>query len=316
MTASDASAESVRTVIIAGSVNLAIAVAKVVAGLLAGSAAMLSEAAHSVADTTTEVLLFVALRRGGRPADPRRPFGYGRESYIWAFLAAIFTFVSGAGFSITHGFHTIRSPQKTGDYLVSYLVLVVSFVLESVSLTRTVRQLRRRAERWDVSPARLVRGTRDTALKAVFLEDVAALIGLVLAGAGLGLAELTGDAMWDGIASIAIGVLLFVVATILARSNLSLLIGLPATEPVRDEIRRELAALPSVQRITELLTLQLGPDDILVAAKIDFVEQVSSADIEAAADEAERRLTARNPAVRFVFLDPTGATTGRGMASS
>lgn len=315
MTESDASTQSVRTVVVAGSVNVAVAVAKLVAGLLAGSAAMLSEAAHSFADTTTEVLLFVALRRGARPADFRRPFGYGRESYIWAFLAAIFTFVSGAGFSITHGFHTIRSGQPTGQYLVSYVVLVVSFVLESVSLTQTVRQVRRRAARWDVSPARLVRRTRNTAVKAVFFEDAAALIGLVLAGAGLGLSQLTGARVWDGIASIAIGVLLLVVATILARSNLSLLIGLGATRPVRDEIRRELAALPSVDRITELLTLQLGPDDILVAARIDFANEVSAADIEAAADEAERRLMARNPAVRYVFLDPTGAARGPGTAS-
>jgi cation diffusion facilitator family transporter len=307
MTESDASSQSVRTVIIAGLVNVAIALAKLVAGLLSTSAAMLSEAAHSFADTTTEVLLFVALRRGTRPADPRRPFGYGRESYIWAFLAAIFTFVTGAGFSITHGFHTIRTAQEAGDYLISYLVLAVSFVLESVSLSRTVRQVRGRAGRWHVSPARVVRYTSNTAVKAVFFEDTAALIGLVLAGAGLGLAELTGDPVWDGIASIAIGVLLFVVATILARSNLSLLVGQAAAGAVQAEIRGELAALPHVQRIRELLTLQLGPDDILVAAKIDFANETNAADIEAVADEAERRLTARNPAIRFVFLDPTGS---------
>ncbi|WP_446215772.1 cation diffusion facilitator family transporter [Micromonospora sp. IBHARD004] len=316
MTESDVQAQSVRTVIVAGSVNVAVAVAKVVAGLLAGSAAMLSEAAHSFADTTTEVLLFVALHRGGRRADPERPFGYGRESYIWAFLAAVFTFVSGAGFSITHGVHVIVSAQETGDYLVSYVVLVVSFVLESVSLTRTVRQVRHRAKRWGISPVRVLRRTPNTTIKALFLEDSAALVGLGLAGAGLGLAELTGDPVWDGMASVAIGVLLLVVATTLARNNLSLLVGRAAREPVQDEIRRELAALPNVQGIVELLTLQLGPDDILVAAKIDFVDQVSAADIEAVADEAGRRLTARNPAIRFVFLDPTGATTGPGTASS
>jgi cation diffusion facilitator family transporter len=143
MTESDGQSQSVRTVFLAGSFNVAVAVAKVVAGLLSGSAAMLSEAAHSFADTTTEVLLFVALRRGGRPADPGHPFGYGRESYIWALLAAVFTFVSGAGFSITHGVHVIASAQETGDYAVSYAVLVVSFVLESVSLIRTVRRMQK-----------------------------------------------------------------------------------------------------------------------------------------------------------------------------
>jgi cation diffusion facilitator family transporter len=302
--------QSVRTVIIAFAINVSIAMAKVIAGLLAHSAAMLSEAAHSLADTTTEVLLFVALRRGGRPTDPRHPFGYGRESYIWAFLAAIFTFASGGGFSITHGYQTIRTAQETGDYSVSYVVLGVSFVLESVSLTRTVRQVRGRARRWDISPVRTLRGTPNTTIKAVFLEDSAALIGLVFAGAGLALAELTGDPVWDGTASIAIGVLLLVVATTLARSNLSLLVGLPAAPAVQDEIRRELAKLPNVHAIAELLTLQLGPEDILVAARIDFPDDISGADIEAAGDEAERRLTTRNPAIRFVFLHPTRTAAG------
>ncbi|MFG1872510.1 cation diffusion facilitator family transporter [Micromonospora arborensis] len=307
MTESDGQSQSVRTVIVAGLVNVAVAAAKVVAGLLSGSAAVLAEAAHSFADTTTEVLLFVALRRGGRRADPGRPFGYGRESYIWALLAAVFTFVSGAGFSITHGAHVIASAKETGNYFVSYAVLVVSFALESVSLLRTVRQVRRRAKRWDISPARVLRRTPNTAIKAVFLEDSAALIGLGMAGAGLGLAQLTGDPVWDGIASVAIGVLLLVVATVLARNNLALLVGQSAREPVQDEIRRELSALPYVQGIVELLTLQLGPDDILVVAKINFADHVRAADIEDVADEARRRLTARNSAIRFVFLNPTGA---------
>jgi cation diffusion facilitator family transporter len=297
-------------VIVAGSANVAIAFAKVVAGLLAGSAAMLSEAAHSFADTSTEVLLFVALRRGARPADPRRPFGYGRESYLWAFLAAIFTFVGGAGFSITEGVHTFRSAQQRGDYLASFLVLIVSLVIESVSLARTVRQVGSRARRWGVSRARVLHRTRNTTITAVFLEDSAAIVGLMLAGAGLGLAQLTGSPVWDGVASIAIGMLLLIVAATLARSNLSLLVGRPAAERIRQEISQVLAALPNVQRVDRLLTLQLGPEDILVAANIDFMDEATAADIEAVADEAERRLTARNPAIRFVFLDPTSGTKG------
>jgi cation diffusion facilitator family transporter len=306
MTEPDVS-QSARTVIVAGSANVAIALAKVVAGLLAGSAAMLSEAAHSFADTSTEVLLFVALRRGARPADPRRPFGYGRESYLWAFLAAIFTSVVGAGFSITEGVHTLRSEQESGDYLVSYIVLIVSFVIESVSLIRTMRQIRGRARRWGVGRARVLRRTRNTTITAVFLEDSAALVGLMLAGAGVGLTELTGERVWDGLASIMIGVLLLIVAATLARSNLSLLVGRPAAERIRQEIFQVLAALPNVQRVDRLLTLQLGPEDILVAANIGFVDKATAADVEAVADEAERQLTTRNPAVRYVFLDPTTA---------
>ncbi|HEY0699843.1 MAG TPA: cation diffusion facilitator family transporter, partial [Micromonospora sp.] len=191
--------ESTGTVVVAGLANLVIAAAKLVAGLLSGSAAMLSEAVHSLADTTTEVLLFTALRRGARPADARHPFGHGKESYVWALIAALFTFVGGAGFAVTHGVATIRSGGRGGDYLASYLVLVVSFVMESVSLLRTVRQVRRAARRWSITPAQFLRHTGDTTVQAVFLEDCAALTGLLLAAAGIGLTELTGDQVWDGL---------------------------------------------------------------------------------------------------------------------
>ncbi|OKI60490.1 cation diffusion facilitator family transporter [Micromonospora sp. CB01531] len=302
--------ESVGTVIVAGSANLAIAVAKAVAGLLSGSAAMLSEAAHSVADTTTEVLLYLALRRGARPADTRHPFGYGKESYVWAFLAALFTFVVGAGFAITHGVTTILVHQHTGNFLVSYIVLVISFVVESVSLTRAVRQIRRESRRWRATPRRYLRLTADTTVKAVFMEDTAALIGLLIAGVGLGLSELTDDELYDGIASILIGVLLLVVAAILARSNISLLVGRAVSERVHRKIEHELASLPTVDRVHTLMTMVLGPDDILVAAKVDFHNDATGADIEAAADEAERRLTEHYPEIGYVFLDPTRSMPG------
>lgn len=155
------------------------------------------------------------------------------------------------------------------------------------------------------TPARFLRLTADTTVKAVFLEDSAALIGLTLAGAGVGLAQLTGDELWDGLASVAIGLLLLVVATILARSNVSLLVGQAVPRRVRDAIEAELAAVPTVERVDTLLTMRLGPRDVLVAAKVDFADDATGADIEAAADEAERRLAARYPGIRYVFLDPT-----------
>ncbi|WP_433133815.1 cation diffusion facilitator family transporter [Micromonospora sp. CA-240977] len=302
--------ESVGTVIVAGAANLAIAIAKLIAGLISGSAAMLSEAAHSVADTTTEVLLFQALRRGARPADQRHPFGYGKESYVWAFFAAMFTFVAGAGFAVTHGVTTILVHEHSGDYLVSYLVLAVSFVIESISLARALRQVRRASQRWGTTPRRFLRLTADTTVKAVFLEDSAALIGLLLAGAGVGLSHATGDEVWDGVASILIGLLLLTVAGILAGNNLSLLVGRAVPERLRHEIERELSGLPEVERIDTLLTMQLGPEDILVAAKVDFRDDATGAQIEATADQAERRLTGRYPEIRFVFLDPTRSLPG------
>jgi cation diffusion facilitator family transporter len=302
--------ESVGTVVLAGLANLVIAVAKLVAGMITGSAAMLSESAHSLADTVTEVFLFVALRRGGRPADEEHPFGYGKESFVWAFIAALFTFIGGAGFSIYHGVTTIISGQETGDYLIAYAVLVVSFIAEGASFLKARRQVRGESQRWNTTPGRFLRLTADTTVKAVYLEDSAALIGLVLAGVGLGLAELTGSEVWDGVASIAIGVLLLV-ATILARSNVSLLVGRAVPRRVHNQIADDLAAIPIVTAVPTLLTMQLGPGDILVAAKVDFDDEVTGKDIEEASDEAERRLRARFPDIRYVFLDPTRGAAGR-----
>jgi len=302
--------ESVGTVIIAGLANLVIAAAKLIAGLLSGSAAMLSESAHSLADTVTEVFLFVALRRGRKPADEGHPFGYGKEAFVWAFIAALFTFVGGAGFSVYHGVTTIIRGEHTGDYLVSYIVLVLSFVAEGVSYLRARRQVAKESQRWGISSGRFLRLTPDTTVKAVYFEDSAALIGLVLAGAGIGLAQLTGSEVWDGAASIAIGVLLLVVASVLAHSNVSLLVGRAVPRGMHTRILDDLAAIPVVTAVPTLLTMQLGPGDILVAAKVDFDDTVSGAEIEEASDEAERRLRARYPAIRYVFLDPTRGKAG------
>jgi cation diffusion facilitator family transporter len=310
----NAPGESVLTVVVAGGANLAIAAAKAIAGLLSGSSAMLSEAAHSVADTTTEVLLFTALRRGAKEPDERHPFGYGKESYVWASIAALFTFVAGAGFSVTHGVTTIRRGEETTDFVVSYVVLAVSFVLEGISLLRAARQVRGQARRSSTTATRFLQVTPDTTVKAVFLEDSAALIGLGLAALGLLLTQATGRSVWDGLASIGIGLLLFAVAVILARANVSLLVGRSVPDRLRQRIRDELDAVPAVERIDQLLTMQLGPDDVLVAAKVDFADEARGAEIEAAADDAERRLKQLSPAIRYVFLDPTRGRAGHARA--
>ncbi|MEV6634599.1 cation diffusion facilitator family transporter [Actinoplanes sp. NPDC051470] len=303
--------ESVGTVVVAGLANLVIAVAKLVAGMVSGSAAMLSEAAHSLADTVTEVFLYVALRRGGKPADERHPFGYGKESFVWAFIAALFTFIGGAGFSIYHGVTTIISGEHSGHYLISYIVLAVSFIAEGTSFLKARRQVRNESERWQTTPSRFLRLTPDTTVKAVYFEDSAALIGLVLAAVGIGLAQLTGTELWDGVASIAIGLLLLLVAGTLARSNVSLLVGRAVPRRMHQQIADDLAAIPVVTAVPTLLTMQLGPGDILVAAKVDFDDNVSGAEIEAASDDAEQRLRHRYPGIRYVFLDPTRGSAGR-----
>ncbi|MFG1695578.1 cation diffusion facilitator family transporter [Nonomuraea sp. NPDC049309] len=299
------SGESLGTVLVAGAANLAIAAAKLIAGLIGGSAAMLSEAAHSAADTVTELLLLVAVRRSGKPADRRHPFGHGKAGFVWALMAAVATLVGGAGFSITHGLHEIGHGEELANLIPSYVVLAVAFVLEGTSFLKGVAQLRREAGRYGIPPLRLVRVTSDTALKAVLFEDGAALIGLLVAAGGLLGSQLTGSALWDGVASVVIGLLLLVVAVTLIRTNLSLLIGQAAPESVENGIRAVLLDQPEVAGVVELLTMVIGPGAVLVAAKIDFHDEATARGVEKAADEVERRLRERFPQVRQVFLDPT-----------
>jgi len=309
----DGGGESTGTVIVAGLANLAIAVAKLIGGLISHSSAMLSEAAHSVADTVTEVFLFVALKRGNRPPDAKHPFGYGRETYFWAFLASLATFGLGAGFSIWQGVTTIIEGEEQGDPRISYIVLAVSFVLEGASWLKAVRQVRSAARKWDVTPGEYLSGTTDTTVKAVTFEDTAALIGLVLAALGLFLEQVTGDPVWDGLSAIVIGLLLIVVATVLGRANVSLLIGQSVSPRLQAELKAEIAALDHVVDVPFLLTSVIGPAQLLVAAKVDFDDDVNAGDIERISDEAEQRLVARHEGVRYVFLDPT-AGDGRARA--
>jgi cation diffusion facilitator family transporter len=277
----------------------------VVAGLISHSSAMLSEAAHSLADTITEVLLFVALKRGGKAPDERHPVGYGRETYFWALLACLATFTLGAGFSFWQGITTILEGEEQGDPLVAYVVLAVSFVLEGASWLKAVRQVRSSAKKWGTTPRRYLAETSDTTVKAVTLEDSAALVGLVLAALGLFLEHVTGDPTWDGVAAIAIGFLLLLVAGVLARANVSLLIGKSASPAIEAQFRREIAELDQVSQVPVLLTTVIGPGQLIVMAKVDFDDTATVADIERASDEAERRLVARHEGVRYVFLDPT-----------
>jgi cation diffusion facilitator family transporter len=301
----DSGGESTGTVVVAGLANLGIAIAKLVGGLVSHSSAMLSEAAHSLADTITEVLLFVALKRGDRAPDERHPVGYGRETYFWALLACLATFTLGAGFSFYQGVETILAGEEQGDPLIAYVVLGVSLVLEGGSLLKAVGQVRRSARAWGTTPRRYLSGTSDTTVKAVTLEDSAALVGLVLAALGLFLEQVTGDPVWDGVAAILIGLLLLLVAGSLARANVSLLIGRSIPERLREELRAEIEALPQVSAVPVLLTSVIGPGQLIVSAKVDFEDSVTVADVERASDEAERRLVRRHPGVRYVFLDPT-----------
>ncbi|MEX0170170.1 cation diffusion facilitator family transporter [Streptomyces sp. LMG1-1-1.1] len=303
--------ESTFTVIVAAAANLGIAAAKVVAGLVSGSSAMLSEAAHSVADTVTEVMLLTALKRSEKPADEDHPLGYAGERYVWAMLAAVATFVGGAVFSVYDGIHTLTHGEELGDPTISYVVLGVAFVLEGFSLRTGVRQVKAEAERMRAPFAAYLRFTPDTTVKAVVMEDSAALTGLMLAAAGLLGGQLTGSGVWDGVASILIGVLLVYVAWVLGRSNAELLIGRPAPSRMRSGIREEILTVPHVVDVLDLITLIQGPGEVLVAAKIDFRDVASAEQVEWACEDAEAQLRERFPSIRRVYLDPTPGVAQR-----
>ncbi|MFF3015310.1 cation diffusion facilitator family transporter [Streptomyces sp. NPDC057939] len=297
--------ESVATVVVATVTNLGIAAAKAVAGVLGGSSAMLSEAAHSVADTVTEVLLLTALKRSARPADEAHPLGYGPERWIWALLASIATFAGGAVFAVYDGIHTLVHGEDPGNPTLSYVVLAVAAVLEGWSLLVAWRQVRGEAERMRAPLGLYVKHTPDTAVKAVLLENAAALIGLALAAGGLLGAQLTGSGVYDGVASLLIGLLLVWVAWELGRSNAQYLIGRPLPATMRDEVREELLSVLHIEAVLELTTLVQGPDEVLIAAKVDFHDLASARQVETACEVAEEQLRERFPAIRRVYLDPT-----------
>jgi cation diffusion facilitator family transporter len=300
-----ASGESTRrTVLIAGAANVIVAVAKLAAGLLTGSSAMLAEAAHSLADTMNQAFLLTSLRRGNRPADERHPFGYGQERYFWSLLAAFGIFIAGAGFSVFEGLLTLRHGGGH-SFAVAYVVLAVSFAAEGTSLVRAYRQVSGEARSSNTQLIEHVRGSRDTTVKAALFEDSAAVVGLVLAAGGLVLQQLTGSPVWDGGASIAIGVLLVVVAVRLGLDSAGLLIGESADPRVLQMIREEICATPGIDDVLDLLTMHLGPDQLIVAARVALDDEISADRAEDLADEIDRRLGEKLPVTPHVFIDPT-----------
>ncbi len=297
--------ESHKTVYVALASNAGIGIAKLAGGLISGSSAMLAEAAHSAADTTNQLLLLASLNLAERPADEQHPFGYGKERFFWSFLAAVSIFVSGALFSVYEGIGRILHGGKDGDVGIAFAVLALGLVLEGSSLIRAARQTEGEAQDRRRSFTDHLRVTRDPAVKTVVFEDSAAVIGLLLAAAGLGLTALTGDAVFDGAASIAIGLLLAVVAFTLGRDTKGLLIGEGALPEEREAIDRVFGEHPGVDSVEELLTMALGPASLLVAARLDFVPELDSDAVEEAADELEHQLREAVPEITEVFLDPT-----------
>jgi cation diffusion facilitator family transporter len=293
-----------RTVLIAGVANVFVGVVKLVAGILVGSSAMLAEAAHSAADTLNQVFLWMSLRRGARPADARHPFGYGQERYFWSLLAAFGIFIAGAGFSIFEGVLALGH-ENSGSPLLAYLVLVAAGVAEGTSLVRVLVQYRREARSNRTEMLDQVRSSPDTTVRTTLFEDSAAMAGLVLAALGLALRQLTGSPVWDGAASIAIGFLLVAIAVRLGLDNRDFLIGRAANSRELSAIREAIEKTQGVDKLLDLLTMYLGPEHLIVAARVDFGEDISADRAEELADEIDQKLADRLPLTPHVFLDPT-----------
>jgi cation diffusion facilitator family transporter len=293
-----------RTVIIAGAANLLVGLVKLVAGVLSGSSAMLAEAAHSAADTLDQVFLLTSLRQADRPADREHPFGHGQERYFWSLLAAFGIFIAGAGFSVFEGLLALSSKHNENP-VFAYVALAVAFVAEGTSFARAYWQVRGEARQGHQEVLHHVESSPDITVKVALFEDSAAMVGLVFAALGVGLTQLTGSPVWDGGASIAIGALLVAVAVKLGMDSKELLIGRAASPEMERLIREEIESRPGVDALLELQTMHMGPDSLIVAARVALNDDLGADGAEDLADEVDRRLSEKLPLQPHVFIDPT-----------
>ncbi|MET0549632.1 MAG: cation diffusion facilitator family transporter [Xanthomonas sp.] len=282
--------------------NLAIAIAKFVAAALSGSSAMLSEGVHSLVDTVNELLLLYGLRRAARPADATHPFGHGRELYFWSFIVALLVFALGAGVSLYEGIAHIRDPQPASDHTLNYIVLGLSLLFEGGSWWISLREFRARKGR--LSYVQAFRESKDPSLFTVLVEDSAALVGLLIALAGLLAAQWLEMPELDGVASIGIAAVLACSAFVLARETKGLLIGEPAARPLGDALRRIAAADPDVRAVNGVLSVQMGPDQVVAALSAEFEDQRSTAQIEACIERIEAAARAEHPELQALFVKP------------
>ena len=287
--------------LVAFGANLLIAVAKSAAAALTGSASLVAEAAHSWADTGNEIFLLIADRRSRRPPDLAHPFGHGREAYVWSLFAAIGLFVAGAAVSVTYGVLELIHPEPAAHFAVGYAVLAVSFVLEAISFRQSVRQARPEAQSMQRDLIEHVLATSDPTLRAVFAEDSAALIGLLIAAAGLAAHQLTGSPVPDAAGSILVGVLLAVVAVVLINRNRRFLVGQEADPRVRAAALQALLDAPEVARVTYLRLEIVGPRMVSVIGDVDLTGDDTESHLAIRLRALEARISA-SPAVAGAVL--------------
>jgi len=283
--------------------NLGIAVTKFIAWALTGSSSMLAESIHSVADSGNQALLLVGGRRAQRKATRDHPFGYGRERYVYAFIVAVVLFTVGGLFALYEGYHKLSHPEPIEAWhWVPVVVLLVAIVLETFSFRTAIVESNK--VRGKASWSTFVRRAKAPELPVVLLEDAGALLGLILAFFGVVLTLITHNGIWDGIGTVLIGILLVVIAVFLAVEMKSLLLGEAADPGIRVEIERALISTPDVERLIHMKTLHLGPEELLVAAKIGVRPGLSATELAGAINEAERRTREAVPIARVMYLEP------------
>jgi cation diffusion facilitator family transporter len=282
--------------------NLGIAVAKFVAFAFTGSASMMAEGVHSIADSGNQGLLILGGKRSKRAETNRHPFGYGRERFFYAFIVAVVLFTVGALFSLYEGWHKIRDPHDIEDPVWAFVVLAFGIVLEGFSFRTAIKESNR--TRGKQSWVSYIRRARAPELPVVILEDFAALIGLVLALACVALAVVTGNGVWDGVGSIGIGLLLAFVAVVLAVETKSMLIGESAVGEIEKKITAELESVEEIDRVIHLRTLHMGPEELLVAVKIAVTFDDTAADVARGIDAAESRIRQAVPMARHIYIEP------------
>ncbi|MGP2441899.1 cation diffusion facilitator family transporter [Streptomyces sp. JW3] len=291
-----------KAIVAALGANLAIAVSKFVAFLFSGSSSMLAESVHSLADSGNQALLLLGGKRAQRAATPQHPFGYGRERYIYAFLVSIVLFSVGGMFALYEGYEKIKHPHELEHWYWPVGVLVFAIIAEGFSFRTAIKESNtlRGKQSW----TEFVRRAKAPELPVVLLEDFGALVGLVLALGGVGLALLTGDGVWDGVGTLCIGVLLILIALVLAAETKSLLLGEAAGTEAVEKIEAAIVAGDTVTGIIHMRTLHLGPEELLVAAKIAVRHDGTATEIAAAIDAAEARIREAVPIARVIYLEP------------
>lgn len=291
-----------KAVIAALMANTGIAISKFVAFAITGSTSMLSEAIHSVADSMNQVLLLVGGKRSRRVADEKYQFGYGRVRYVYGFMVAIVLFMVGGIYSLYEGWHKWSHPEPVNEYWIAIGVLTIAIILETFSFRTAIIETNKvRGKR---SFAKFVRDSRQPELPVILLEDFGALVGLIFAMIGVSAAVITGDGRWDGLGAMAIGSLLIVIAVILVREMSAMLVGEGALPEEYDAVFAAIESAPLVERVIHLRTLHVGPDALLVGAKIAITNSQSAEDIARGIDEAERLLRMAVPSAQYVFLEP------------